>query len=113
MPRNLCLIRPCLGLTTRIECVVRPLARERTLDPALRRRHVRLPAFGDQGPGAPSTDRWWWPKGCCAIADCLAQQGYIEAVDPPIWRLHLQGELRRLNGERRPHVGDYLFRPES
>ncbi|MFO6375409.1 hypothetical protein ACLBYN_23150, partial [Pseudomonas aeruginosa] len=25
----------------------------------------------------------------------------------------LQGELRRLNGERRPHVGDYLFRPES
>ncbi|HFH4379589.1 TPA: hypothetical protein ACGJRP_005973, partial [Pseudomonas aeruginosa] len=22
MPRNLCLIRPCLGLTTRIECVV-------------------------------------------------------------------------------------------
>lgn len=48
-----------------------------------------------------------------AIADCLAQQGYIEAVDPPIWRLHLQGELRRLNGERRPHVGDYLFRPES
>lgn len=31
MPRNLCLIRPCLGLTTRIECVVRPLAGENGL----------------------------------------------------------------------------------
>lgn len=112
MPRNLCLIRPCLGLTTRIECVVRPLARERTLDPALRRRHVRLPAFGDQGPG-PFHGPLVAEGVLQAIADCLAQQGYIEAVDPPIWRLHLQGELRRLNGERRPHVGDYLFRPES
>jgi hypothetical protein len=48
-----------------------------------------------------------------AIADCLAQQGYVEASDPPIWQLHLQAELRRLNGERSRHLGDYQFRPES
>ncbi|AAG07963.1 MULTISPECIES: hypothetical protein [Pseudomonas] len=113
MPRNLCLIRPCLGLTTRIECVVRPLAGENGL-------WTLLCAAGMSG-SQPSAIKAQGPfhgplvaEGVLqAIADCLAQQGYIEAVDPPIWRLHLQGELRRLNGERRPHVGDYLFRPES
>ena len=113
MPRNLCLIRPCLGLTTRIECVVRPLAERTDSGPCFAPPACPAPqpsAIKAQGPfHGPLV-----AEGVLqAIADCLAQQGYIEAVDPPIWRLHLQGELRRLNGERRPHVGDYLFRPES
>ncbi|MOA69543.1 hypothetical protein D3C78_1977980 [compost metagenome] len=48
-----------------------------------------------------------------SIAQCLAVQGYNECADPPIWRLHLQAELRRLNGESYPHSRDYQFRPEK
>ena len=48
------------------------------------------------------------------VHECAAaQQGYIVADDPPIWQLHLQGELRRLNGERSRHVGNFQFRPEG
>ena len=113
MPRSLSLTRQCLGLVTRIECVIRPLAGEKGL-------WTLLCAAGMSG-SQPSAIKAQGPfhgplvaEGVLqAIADCLAQQGYIEAVDPPIWRLHLQAELRRLNGEHCHQVGDYQFRPES
>ncbi|EPJ85274.1 hypothetical protein CFII64_12021 [Pseudomonas sp. CFII64] len=34
-----------------------------------------------------------------AIAESLALQGYQVSDDIPIWSVHLQGELRRLNGD--------------
>ncbi|AMO74505.1 hypothetical protein SAMN05216577_10368 [Pseudomonas citronellolis] len=113
MPRNLCLIRPCLGLTTRIECVIRPLAGENglwTLLCAAGMAGAQPTAIKAQGP-------FYGPfvaEGVLdAIADCLAQQGYVPADDLPIWQLHLQAELRRINGERVRNFGDYQSHPES
>ncbi|MCY1280561.1 hypothetical protein D3C76_1068050 [compost metagenome] len=112
MPRNLCLIRPCLGLTTRIECEIRPLAGEKglwTLLCAAGMAGAQPTAIKAQGP-FPGP---FVAEGVLeAIADCLAQQGYIVADDPQIWQLHLQAELRRLNGERVRNIGDYQFHPE-
>jgi hypothetical protein len=34
-----------------------------------------------------------------AIAESLALHGYQTAEEIPIWSLHLQGELRRINGD--------------
>jgi hypothetical protein len=34
-----------------------------------------------------------------AIAESLTLHGYQVAEDVPIWQVHLQGELRRINGE--------------
>ncbi|QRY81415.1 hypothetical protein JVX91_10035 [Pseudomonas sp. PDNC002] len=112
MPRNLCLIRPCLGLTTRIECVIRPLAGENglwTLLCAAGMSGAQPTAIKAQGPFCGP----FVAEGVLdAICDCLAQQGYVEAPDPPIWQLHLQGELRRLNGERSRRAGNFQLRPE-
>lgn len=47
-----------------------------------------------------------------AIAENLQEQGYVPASDPQIWRLHIQGELRRMNGERAQPVMKYQARPE-
>ena len=113
MPRNLCLIRPCLGLTTRIECVIRPLAGENglwTLLCAAGMSGAQPTAIKAQGPFRGP----FVAEGVLeAISDCLAQQGYVEADDPPIWRLHLQAELRRLNGESPRRVDSYQLRPEG
>ena len=48
-----------------------------------------------------------------SIARCLADQGYAPCAEPLIWRLHLQAELRRLNGVRCRPRGDCQSRPES
>ncbi|QKE64513.1 hypothetical protein HNE05_14550 [Aquipseudomonas campi] len=113
MPRSLCLTRQWLGLTTRIECVIRPLAGERglwTLLCAAGMSGAQPSAIKAQGPfHGPFVAE----AVLDSIAQCLAVQGYVECTEPHIWRLHLQAELRRLNGEHCPHVGDYQFRPES
>ncbi|ERI52500.1 hypothetical protein EA796_04175 [Pseudomonas sp. AOB-7] len=113
MPRSLCLTRQCLGLVTRIECVIRPLAGENglwTLLCAAGMSGAQPSAIKAQGP-------FYGPfvaEGVLAsIAESLAQQGYAECFEPPIWRLHLQAELRRLNGERRRPTGCYQFQPET
>lgn len=113
MPRSLCLTRQCLGLVTRIECVIRPLAGENglwTLLCAAGMSDAQPSAIKAQGP-------FYGPfvaEGVlAAIAESLAQQGYVECPEPPIWRLHLQAELRRLNGERQRHPGQYQFQPET
>lgn len=113
MPRSLCLTRQCLGLTTRIECLVRPLAGERglwTLLCAAGMSGTQPSAIKAQGPfHGPFVAE----DVLDSIAQCLAVQGYEPCTDEPIWRLHLQAELRRLNGEYCRHLGDYQFRPES
>ncbi len=113
MPRSLCLTRQYLGLTTRIECVIRPLAGERglwTLLCAAGMSGAQPSAIKAQGPfhGPFVTEAILE-----SIAQCLAVQGYVECTEPPIWCLHLQAELRRLNGEYCPPRGDYQFRPEN
>jgi hypothetical protein len=72
MSRNLCLTRQCLGLVTRIECAIRPLA-------------------GDTG---------MWTLLFDTIVESLTLHGYELADDPQIWCLHLQAQLREINGGR-------------
>jgi len=113
MPRSLCLTRQCLGLVTRIECTVLPLAGENGL-------WTLICAAGISGE-QPSTIKAQGPfygpfvaEGVLAgIAESLAVQGYEECTELPIWRLHAQAELRRLNGERSRHLGNYQFKPET
>ena len=98
MSRNLCLTRQCLGLVTRIECCVRPLARENGM-------WTLLFAAGMTGE-QPSTIKSQGPfQGAVvaetmlqAIVESLTQQGYQLADDPQIWCLHVQAHLRQLNG---------------
>ncbi|AJE20439.1 hypothetical protein HA520_05405 [Azotobacter chroococcum] len=101
MSRTLCLIRNCLGLTVRIELAARPLAGEQGL-------WTLLFAAGLSG-AQPSSVKAQGPfRGPVAaervldeVASTLAGVGYQECSDPLIWCLHLQAELRRLNGPRR------------
>ena len=113
MPRSLCLTRQCLGLVTRIECVVLSLAGERGLWTLL----CAAGMSGSQPSAIKSQGPFHGPfvaEGVLdAIAESLAVQGYEECTELPIWRLHAQAELRRLNGERSRHLGNYQFKPES
>lgn len=113
MPRSLCLTRQCLGLVTRIECEIRPLACGNglwTLLCAAGMSGAQPSAIKAQGPfHGPLVAE----SVLASIGENLAEQGYVECFEVPIWRLHLQGELRRLNGERGRHLGDYQFRPET
>lgn len=113
MPRSLCLTRQCLGLNTRIECLIHPLAGDRglwTLLCAAGMSAAQPSAIKAQGPFHGRLEA---ESVLESIAQCLAVQGYSECADLPIWRLHLQAELRRLNGESYPRSRDYQFRPEK
>ncbi len=113
MPRSLCLTRQYLGLATRIECEIRPLAGDRGL-------WILLCAAG-MSAEQPSAIQTQGPfhglfvaeSVLDSIAQSLAVQDYVLCDDPPIWRLHLQAELRRLNGECSRQVDGRMFRPES
>ena len=113
MPRSLCLTRQCLGLTTRIECEIRPLAGERglwTLLCAAGMSGAQPSAIKAQGPfHGPFVAQ----RVLDSIASCLAVQGYEPCTEEPIWRLHLLAELRRLNGARPGPVGICQLHPES
>jgi len=100
MTRSLCLTRQCLGLVTRIECAIRPLSGDNgmwTLLFAAGMAGEQPSAIKTQGPfeGVIAAE-----SVLAAIAESLALHGYQRAQDMPIWSLHLQGELRRLNGDR-------------
>ncbi|AYC34348.1 hypothetical protein D3880_19135 [Pseudomonas cavernae] len=113
MPRSLCLSRQCLGLVTRIECVIRPLAGESglwTLICAAGMADSQPTAIKAQGPfHGPLVAE----SVLTAIAENLAIMGYEQSPDPSIWCLHMQSELRRQNAERGRHLGDYQFNPET
>ncbi|MVW76891.1 PA4575 family protein [Pseudomonas xionganensis] len=112
MSRSLSLTRHCLGLDTRIECLVLPLAGDVGL-------WTLICAAGMSG-AQPSAIRAQGPfhgplvaEGVLAgIADSLQLMGYEPCRDVPIWRLHIQAELRRLNGERGRSLGCFQFKPE-
>lgn len=113
MPRSLCLTRQCLGLVTRIECIVLPLASGNGLWTLI----CAAGISGEQPSAIKAQGPFCGPcvaEGVLAgIAESLSQQGYDECNELPIWRLHVQAELRRLNGARCRHQGDYQFRPET
>lgn len=113
MPRSLCLTRQCLGLVTRIECVVLPLAGGNGLWTLI----CAAGISGEQPSAVKAQGPFCGPfvaEGVLAgIAESLAAQGYDECSELPIWRLHSQAELRRLNGERCHHLGHYQFKPET
>ena len=99
MSRSLCLTRQCLGLITRIECVIRPLSGDNgmwTLLFAAGMSDEQPSALKAQGPfhGPLAAE-----TVLMAIAESLTLHGYQVAEDVPIWQVHLQGELRRINGE--------------
>ena len=112
MARNLILIRHCVGLCTRIECEVRPLANGSGL-------WTLLCAAG-MDAGQPSAIKAQGPFPGASVAEglldsirqSLALQGYQASTEPPIWCLHLQAELRRLNAGHRQPPGRSQWRPE-
>ncbi|MDX1297476.1 MAG: hypothetical protein R3260_04420 [Pseudomonas sp.] len=113
MSRNLNLTRHCLGLDTRIECVVLPLAGNNglwTLIFAAGMAAAQPSSIKAQGPfcGALAAENI-----LAEIAENLRGMGYEPCTDVPIWRLHIQAELRRLNAARGHHLGDSQFLPES
>jgi hypothetical protein len=113
MPRSLILIRHCSGICTRIECEIRPLAGDRglwTMLCAAGMDAMQPSAIKAQGPF----------HGPCvaeglleAVARSLEVQGYLPCDELPIWRLHLQAELRKLNAQPCQRLGDFQFRPDS
>lgn len=113
MAHELCLIRQCLGVVARIECQVRPLAGDKglwTLLFAAGMQASQPSAVKAQGP-------FHGPREAEAVLDAVARnlsdQGYEPCLEPAIWRLHLQAELRRINAEHLRHPGDCLFHPET
>ncbi|MEX6501626.1 PA4575 family protein [Pseudomonas zhanjiangensis] len=113
MPRSLCLTRQCLGLVTRIECTVLPLAGGNGLWTLI----CAAGISGEQPSAIKAQGPFHGPlvaEGVLSgIAESLAVQGYDECSEMPIWRLHVQAELRRINGARSSHQGNYQFRPEN
>ena len=103
--RNLSLTRQCLGLVTRIECSIRPLAGDTgmwTLLFAAGMEGEQPSAIKAQGPfHGPLVAE----SVLNAIVDSLTLHGYQVADDPQIWCLHLQAQLRRINGERCRNLG--------
>lgn len=106
MLRNLSLTRQYLGLVTRIECSIRPLAGDNGA-------WALLFAAGMTGQ-QPSTVRSQGPFNGPFVAETILESivesltlhGYKLAQDPQIWCLHLQAHLRQLNGRRVPVFSD-------
>lgn len=112
MSRNLNLTRHCLGLDTCIECRVLPLAGDTGL--------WALIFAAGMNAAQPSVVRAQGPfHGALAaeqvladIAESLLGMGYEISSVPPIWHLHIQAELRRLNGERGRRLGCVQLKPD-
>ena len=112
MSPSLCLTRQYLGVITRIECVVRPLAGDQGL-------WVVLCVAGMDGQ-QPSVVNAQGPfcgpcvaqEILCGITASLQTQGYRQAFDVPIWSLHMQAKMRQLNGPHTRSLVDYQSHPE-
>ena len=100
MPNNLCLSRQCLGLVTRVECTISPVAGANGL-------WTLLCAAGLDG-SQPTAIRVQGPfrglKAAEAVLEAiggnLLQQGYCEEGSPAIWQLHMRAELRKVNADQ-------------
>ena len=101
MSRQICLTRECLGLNMRIECRICPLGSGNGLWTLL-----CVAGLADsqpteikvQGPFHGASEA---ARVLDAIAENLLAQGYPHVCEEPIWRLHMQAELRRLGGHSR------------
>ena len=100
MSRNLCLTRQCLGLVTRIECAVKPLAGDNGMWTLL----FAAGMAGEQPSAIKAQGPFHCPVAAESILDTIVESltlhGYELADDPQIWSLHLQAQLRQINGGR-------------
>ncbi|KPW51044.1 hypothetical protein ALP99_02672 [Pseudomonas syringae pv. tomato] len=99
MQRSLCLTRECMGLMTRIECVIRPLPHDNgqwLVLFAAGMAQEQPSAIKSQGPfnGMPEAQ-----SVLTSILENLSLHGYRCLDDVPIWSLHMQAELRRIGGD--------------
>ena len=106
MSRNLCLTSQCLGLVTRIECSIRPLAGDTGMWTLL----FAAGMTGEQPSTIKSQGPFHGPFVAQTILDSIVESltlhGYELADDPQIWCLHLQAHLRQLNGGRQTALSD-------
>ncbi len=111
--RNLNLTRQCLGLVTRIECSIRPLAGGTGLWTLL----FAAGVAGEQPSAIKAQGPFHGPQVAEsvleAILESLIVHGYEVAEGPQTWCTHLQAQLRRVNGERCRHLGDCQFHPDA
>lgn len=112
MPRSLCLNRQCLGLVTRIECLIRPLAGDNGMWTLL----FAAGMYGEQPSAMKAQGPFPGPFAAEsvleAIVSSLGSQGYEHSETPLTWRLHMQGELRRMNGARVSSQRNVVVGPE-
>lgn len=95
MSRNLCLTRQCLGLVTRIECAIKPLAGDTGMWTLL----FAAGMAGEQPSAIKAQGPFHGPFVAESILDTIVESltlhGYELADDPQIWCLHLQAQLRK------------------
>lgn len=100
MSRHLCLTRQCLGLVTRIECSVRPLAGNTGMWTLL----FAAGLAGEQPTTIKSQGPFPGPFAAESILETIVESltlyGYELTDDPQIWCLHVQAQLRQINGAR-------------
>ncbi|MGY2439801.1 PA4575 family protein [Pseudomonas sp. SDO52101_S400] len=105
MSRNLCLTRQCLGLVTRIECAIKPLAGDNGMWTLL----FAAGMAGEQPSAIKAQGPFHGPIAAESILDTIVESltmhGYELANDPQIWSLHLQAQLRQINGGRGRNIG--------
>ncbi|WP_300719784.1 hypothetical protein [Pseudomonas sp.] len=100
MSRNLCLTRQCLGLVTRIECSVRPLAGNTGMWTLL----FAAGLAGEQPTTIKAQGPFPGPLVAETLLDSIVESltlhGYRVAEGPQIWCLHVQAQLRQINRVR-------------
>ncbi|MGY8820541.1 MAG: PA4575 family protein [Pseudomonadales bacterium] len=107
MSQTLCLNRQCLGLVTRIECIIRPLSGGNGLWTLLCAAGIdagQPTAIKAQGPFHGPREAESVLK---AIAENLYGQGYAESESPSIWQLHMQAELRKVNANQARYLSGW------
>ncbi|KAF1026459.1 MAG: hypothetical protein GAK37_02665 [Pseudomonas sp.] len=108
MSRNLCLTRQCLGLVTRIECSIRPLAGDTGMWTLL----FAAGMTGEQPSTIKAQGPFHGPFVAQTILDSIVESLTLHGYqlsgddDPQIWCLHLQAHLRHLNGGRARALSD-------
>jgi hypothetical protein len=90
---------------TRIECAVKPLAGDNGMWTLL----FAAGMAGEQPSAIKAQGPFHGPVAAESILDTIVESltmhGYELADDPQIWSLHLQAQLRQINGGRGRTVG--------
>jgi hypothetical protein len=112
MLRSVCLIRRYLGVVTRIECEVRPLAGGQGSWVVLCAAGLDAEQPSMVNLQGPFCGPCMAQEILCAIIDSLLAQGYQQASSVAIWRLHLQAQIRLLQGPRPAPLGSKQTHPK-